>query len=114
QRSMSGVAGIWVTPPRTFPGNPPVQVKSAFVTTNFFDVLGVPAAIGRTFVSSDRGQAGTVFADTFWRQHFGADRTLVGRAGPSDIALIGVLPASFQLHFAPAANVPGDVPGFLT
>src|SRR4029453_17860701 len=45
QRSMSGVAGIWVTPPRTFPGNPPVQVKSAFVTTNFFDVLGVPASI---------------------------------------------------------------------
>jgi predicted permease len=114
QRSMTGVAGIWVTPPSTFPGDPPVQVKSAFVTTNFFDVLGVPAAIGRTFVASDRGQEGTVLADTFWRHHFGADRALVGRASLGDIALIGVLPASFQLHFAPAANVPGDVQVFHT
>jgi putative ABC transport system permease protein len=114
QRSMTGVAGIWVTPPSTFPGDPPVQVKSAFVTTNFFDVLGVPAAIGRTFVASDLGQAATVLADTFWRQHFGADRTLVGRAKPGDGTLIGVLPASFQLHFAPAANVPGDVQVFHT
>src|SRR5436190_19186615 len=50
QRSLAGIAGIWVTPPRTYRGDPPEQVKSAFVTTNFFDVLGVRAASGRTFI----------------------------------------------------------------
>ena len=38
---------IFVTPPRMFPGDPPEQVKSALVTPNFFDVLGVRAAHGR-------------------------------------------------------------------
>ncbi|HEY1305111.1 MAG TPA: FtsX-like permease family protein [Vicinamibacterales bacterium] len=113
QRSMAGVAGIWVTPPRTFPGDPPVQVKSAFVTTNFFDVLGVPASIGRTFVASDAGQPAALLADTFWRQHLGADRALVGGA-VADTMVLGVLPARFQLHFAPGANVPGDVQVFQT
>src|SRR5205085_5209448 len=55
QKSMADIAGIWVTPPLTFPGDPPEQVKSAFVTTNFFDVLRVGAAAGRTFIPDDGG-----------------------------------------------------------
>src|SRR5258707_1258279 len=47
QRSMAALGGIFVTPPRTFPGDPPEQVKSAQVTPNFFDVLGVRARYGR-------------------------------------------------------------------
>ena len=27
---MNDIAGIWVTPPLTFPGDPPEEVKSAF------------------------------------------------------------------------------------
>src|SRR5215831_9370927 len=57
QRSMKDIAGIWVTPPHTFPGDPPEQVKSAFVTTNFFDVLRVRAETGRTFVKEDSGRS---------------------------------------------------------
>src|SRR5262249_21959555 len=80
QRSMAAVSGIWVTPPRTFAGDPPVQVKSAFVTTNFFDVLGVPASMGRTFTKSDGGEAFVQLADTFWRGRFGAYTRLIGNA----------------------------------
>ena len=80
QRSMSAVSGIWVTPPRTFPGDPPVQVKSAFVTTNFFDVLGVRASMGRTFAKTDGGGPFVMLADTFWRRQFGADPSLVGKS----------------------------------
>ena len=114
QRSMSAVSGIWVTPPRTFPGDPPVQVKSAFVTTNFFDVLGVRASMGRTFAKSDGGGPFSMLADTFWQRRFGADPSLVGKALDGGDTLIGVLPANFQLHFAPDANVPGDVQVFQT
>jgi putative ABC transport system permease protein len=112
QRSMSGVSGIWVTPPRTFPGDPPVQVKSAFVTTNFFDVLGVRPSMGRTFAKTDGGGPFVMLADTFWRRQFGADPSLVGKSLDRSDTLIGVLPADFQLHFAPEANVPGDVQVF--
>jgi predicted permease len=122
QRSMSDVGGIWVTPPRTFPGDPPEQVKSAFVTANFFDVLGVRAASGHTFAGNDNDGTAMVLADPFFRRRFAADVNLVGKrlndAGGN--LLTGVLPADFELHFAPAANVPGDVqvfqpwgPGFL-
>ena len=114
QRSMSAVSGIWVTPPRTFPGDPPLQVKSAFVTTNFFDVLGVRASMGRTFAKSDGGGPFSMLADTFWQRRFGADPSLVGKALDGGDTLIGVLPANFQLHFAPEANVPGDVQVFQT
>ena len=48
QPSLAAVAGIW-TITRTFTGDEPEQVKCARVTPNFFDVLGVRAALGRTF-----------------------------------------------------------------
>jgi predicted permease len=122
QRSMTDIAGIWVTPPLTFPGDPPEQVKAAFVTANFFDVLGVRAAAGRTFRTGDSGDARFILADSFFRRRLNADSALVG--GPlkdsHGAVLLGVLPPDFQLHFAPEANVPGDVqlfqtwgPGFL-
>src|SRR5215470_2349970 len=66
QRSMSDIGGIWVTPPRTLPGDPPEQVKSAFVSTNFFDVLGVQAASGRTFAGTDNDGSALVLADSLF------------------------------------------------
>jgi putative ABC transport system permease protein len=111
QRSMAALGGIFVTPPAMFPGNPPEQVKSALVTPNFFDVLGVRAARGRTFVDEDPGND-FVVADPFFNRRFQGDPGVVGRDGPNRDnfnRLLGVLPASFQLHFAPTANVPADV-----
>jgi predicted permease len=111
QRSMSALAGIFVTPPRIFPGEPPEQVKSAQVTPNFFDVLGVRASYGRTFVEDD-GPAELMLTDSFFTRRLQGDRTLVGRGVPTPASpgrLLGVLPPSFQLHFAPSGNVPPDV-----
>jgi predicted permease len=107
QRSLSDIGGVWVTPPVTFPGDPPEQVKAALVTSNFFDVLGVHAAKGRTFVNGDAGQPQFIVANAFYERRF---------AGKPDTAdsPIGVLPENFQLHFAPEANVPGDVQVFQT
>src|SRR5262249_43066173 len=52
-RSMAAVAAIWVVEPRTFTGGEPEQAKCAHVTANFFDVLGVHAGAGRTFLKED-------------------------------------------------------------
>jgi putative ABC transport system permease protein len=115
QRSMAAVAGIFVTPPRVFPG-PPEQVKSALVTENFFDVLGVRAAHGRTFVKGDDDGTALMLTDSFFTRRLQADPSLIGKGVPdpgSGNTLVGVLPASFDLQFAPEANVPPDVQVFM-
>src|SRR5262249_28648105 len=54
-RVFSAVAGLWVIEPRTLTGERPEQLKTIRVTTNFFDVLGVRLARGRSFTPEDRG-----------------------------------------------------------
>jgi hypothetical protein len=110
QRSMAALGGMWVTPPRTFPGDPPVQVKSAFVTTNFFDVLGVRASAGRTFARTDGGRPLVIFADTFWRRQFGADSRLVGSALNKADTLLGTA-RRFSASFCPRGQRAGRCAG---
>jgi len=117
QRSMAAVGGIFVRPPTVVPGDPPEQVKSAFVTPNFFDVLSVRAAHGRTFIPADEGGSDYIVADPFFKRRLQSDTALVGRGIPNSGGpnrLLGVLPPSFQLHFAPPANVPPDVQLFVS
>lgn len=114
QHAMAGIAGVWVTPPLTFPGDPPQQVKAAVVSPNFFDLLGVSAAAGRTFAGGDADQPALVLADTFYRRRFASDPSVLGKTlnNGRGAVPVGVLPANFALHFAPEANVPGDVEVF--
>ena len=115
-RSLAGVAGIW-TITRVFTGDNPEQVKCARVTSNFFDLIGVRAAAGHTFTKDESGGPAVLLTDGFFRRRFAADTGLLGKALPTvGIAntLAGILPADFQLHFAPDANVPADVQVFDT
>ena len=61
----------------------PVVLKVASVTTEFFDTLGVGAAMGRTFLSTD-GDDGrekiVVLSDQLWRTRFASDAAIVGKA----------------------------------
>jgi len=114
--SLIGVAGIWVGT-ETFTGESPEQVKVAQVTPNFFDVLGVRAAQGRTFTKDEQagGRPAIVLTDGFFRRRFAANANLIGTglATRGAATLVGVLPADFQLHFAPDAHVPADVQAFI-
>lgn len=52
------------------------------VSGNFFPMLGVPAALGRTIVAGDvtpQGSAVLVLSHRAWRTKFGGDSTVVGR-----------------------------------
>ena len=82
-----------------------LRIDGLQVTANMFDVLGVPAALGRTFV---RGEdiAGhdrvVVISDSLWRERFGGDPSLVGRTILLDgdpHVVVGIMPPSFR--FAP-------------
>jgi putative ABC transport system permease protein len=115
--TLSAVAGTWVTT-MTLTGPDPEQIKVAFVTTNFFDMLGVQAAHGRTFVPEEGSGARNVMllSHRFFNRRFGGDAAIVGKGiltlyGPSTV--VGILPADFQLHFPPEANVPAEVQAFI-
>ena len=64
------------------PGQTATAVSGEFVTGNYFQVLDVKAALGRTLLPSDEGTSGTatvVLSDGLWRRHFGAAPDIVGR-----------------------------------
>jgi putative ABC transport system permease protein len=84
----------------------PEQVLSYIVSANFFDALGVKAALGRTFQPGEdepgRHQV-AVLRHSFWRNRFGADPHIIGRsirAGDESYTVIGVAPENF--NFPPA------------
>jgi putative ABC transport system permease protein len=113
-RSLSGVGGIWSLT-RIFTGNEPEQVRHARVTTNFFDVLGVRATLGRSFVSADGGTNTVMLADGIFRRRFGTDPSVIGRSILLDDrgnTVAGVLPPGSRLYFAPDANIPADIQSF--
>jgi predicted permease len=81
-------------------GDPPGISLGLAVTANYFDLLGVPAAIGRTFRAAEGHDAVVVLTHSFWESRFGADRSMVGqvlRMGGSAFQVIGVAPENFGL-----------------
>jgi predicted permease len=74
----------------------------SFATYDFFDSLGVRIGQGRSFNPSDdrRGAApAAVLTDRYWRQVFGASRSVVGEAltiAGREVTIVGVAPAGFR------------------
>lgn len=79
----------------------PRLVTSAYVTGNFFSVLGVPAQRGRVFRDDEtwsRGAGVVVLSDRLWRDEFRADPSLVGKTvsiDGKDLVVVGIAPRSF-------------------
>ncbi len=91
------------------------ETRTVFVmvtTKNFFDVTGVPVALGRGLLPSDPAEV-TVLAHDFWSRHFGRDARVIGRTIIFDgrpFTIVGVLPPATRtlvgFGFAPDAYVP--------
>jgi predicted permease len=104
---------IWATGTVALAGEgDPEQLRSALVTANFFQVLGVESALGRTFRAEDSvpGAHPTVLLgwDLFARR-FGADPSIIGRdilVNDERTTVIGVMPRSFRLLLPPDSSVP--------
>jgi predicted permease len=80
----------------------PEKMTVRLVTASFFSTLGVPAAIGRTFVADDDKTEGAapyaVISHEFWQRRFGGRADIVGqtialRGGV--FSVIGVAPPAF-------------------
>jgi putative ABC transport system permease protein len=79
----------------------PEKVNSGSVSASFFSVLGTPPLLGRAF-TADEEQSGrnheVILSHAYWRQHFGGDKSIVGRQiqlNGEAYTVIGVMPASF-------------------
>src|SRR5262249_30637329 len=83
---------------------------------NYFEVLRVPALIGRTVGPSDDvtpgGHPVTVLSYAAWRNRFGGDENIIGRhvkVTGVDFTIVGVMPPSFtgtELWLQPDLWVP--------
>jgi predicted permease len=104
---------IWATGTVALSGEgDPEQLRSAFVTSNFFQVLGAESALGRTFRSEDSapGAPPTILIgwDLFERR-FGGDPSIVGRqilVNDQPTTVVGVMPRTFRLLLPPDSSVP--------
>ena len=80
----------------------PENVPAARVGADYFRLIGVAPALGRTFAPDEDTPGGaqvTVLSDRLWRRRFGADRSVVGREVRLDgrpATVIGVMPASLD------------------
>jgi len=79
----------------------PSPVTGQLVTDDFFSVLGVNAALGRTFIPEDLKENAqvAVLSDSLWRAHFASDRAVIGktvRLNGTPHTIIGVTPPGFS------------------
>ena len=83
-------------------GDEPERITAEMVSPQYFPLLGVTAAHGRTFLDEEDGAANTnafLLSDALWKRRFGGDPQVIGRAvrlfGTS-FTIVGVMPPGFR------------------
>ncbi|HYR07343.1 MAG TPA: ABC transporter permease, partial [Longimicrobium sp.] len=86
----------------TADGGEPAQVQAAYVSKEFFPLLGVNAARGRT-LRPEENVAGAdrvaVLSDALWRSRYNADPAVLGKTVTLEgnpTTIVGIMPASFS------------------
>jgi putative ABC transport system permease protein len=94
-------------------GGEPERLRAVGVSDNFFEVLGVPLALGRNFTADEcrfNGPNVAILSDALWRRRFAGDPNVVGRAltlNNEPTTIVGVLPATFDFDaiFSPGNEI---------
>jgi predicted permease len=82
-------------------GDQPERVQAVGASANYFEILGVPAQLGRTFASDEQRKGWTevaVISDGLWRRRFGGSPDVIGkkiRIDDDPWTVIGVMPPGF-------------------
>ena len=102
----------------------PERVTGVPVTQNFFSLLGVEPALGRSFTADECRQRASapqavLLNHAFWQRRFASDPSVVGTKlifNNRAVTVAGVLPASFDFAalFAPGTPVDMFIPWPLT
>src|SRR5215469_1007002 len=106
-QALSGLFAHQVLPLNLGRAEKPERVWGAIVSGNYFDVLGIKALIGRTFLPEEDRTPNThpvvVIGYGLWQRRFGADPSILGRTialNEHDFTIIGVSPKDFTGPFA--------------
>ena len=99
----SGIAATHSTGEFTLTGaGIPERIPGMSVSANFFSVLGVEMARGRSFTPGEDhpgGPRAAILTYGLWQSHYGGDAEALGRSitlDDKEYSIIGVLPASFK------------------
>jgi putative ABC transport system permease protein len=94
----------------------PESVEGRIVSGNFFSLLGVNPALGRTFTSQDektlQNGAVAVISYGYWKRRFGLESSVVGTSitlNRTLFTIVGVTPAGFsgpEVGYSPDVYVP--------
>jgi putative ABC transport system permease protein len=101
-RSFAGMAQYQSGPTSIVGGDEPVRGMVAWVSRDFFRVLGVQPAVGRAFAPEEQqlgGAPAVVVSHAFWQDHLGGAHDLSGVAltfGDDVHQVVGVMPAGFE------------------
>ena len=100
----SGLAGVTFPVPMNWGGRAePQQLNAMLASANYFDVLGVKAYRGRTFLPDEDKKRGgnsvVVLSYYLWSRNFGSDPNLIGQTitlNAIPYTVIGVAPPNFK------------------
>lgn len=106
QKTLTDIAAIVGTFITWQPTNAdPEIVRTQMVTPNTFDVLQVPALLGRKFIASD-STAGAdqqvILSHRFWTRALGGDSSIIGRDlmfSARPYRIVGIMPPGFTLGY---------------
>ena len=94
-------------------GTEPERLQAAWVSANFFKVVGIRPLAGRPFAPGEddaRASRVAVISEKLWRRRFGADPAVLGRSlslNGEPYSLVGILRQGIQLPGA--ADISGAV-----
>jgi predicted permease len=81
----------------------PEHVAGEMVTADYFDLLGLRPAVGRTFLAEEDQASGdarvVILGHDLWKRRFGGDPAIVGRAvqlNEEPYTVVGVMPPGFR------------------
>lgn len=92
--------------------NTPTRYTGAYVTDEFFKLLGVAPILGRDFTAADNkpgAEKVTLLSYDVWQRDFGGDPNIVGtaiRINGRAATIIGVMPRNFKFPIAEQLWVP--------
>src|SRR5690625_2413458 len=79
-RSYSSLGAGWIGAASVMGDDEPIRVTSAMVSAGFFETLGVPVRLGRTFLAEEDVPGATpvvILSNRMWRNAFGEDPSII-------------------------------------
>jgi putative ABC transport system permease protein len=99
-RSFEGLTAARFTQVNLTGAGKPERIEAARIAADFFDVLGVHAALGRSLSREDQRGRAVLVSYGFWKSHLGGTSNALRRSvriEGEEHSIVGVLPADFHL-----------------